>query len=212
MTSDHSRVNRTIVFADPPGTDNFISAQVAVGDLNDEMMDVAFTKAVGCTQYPNGGCDAMRKDHRFADAVPLGENWRHKYLIDLDGMGYSARLFALVSLYSIQEANHSQLKSESAVLKSTVYSEFMSEWIQPWLHYIPVSQMYNEIYNIYSYFSGPSNSMLNAANTTRDQFQSSGLRTRKLDGDAELRKIAKAGREWMFSIGRKIDMEIYVYR
>ncbi|BEJ13624.1 hypothetical protein CspHIS471_0307980 [Cutaneotrichosporon sp. HIS471] len=199
MTSDHSRANRTIVFADPPGTDNFISAQVAVGDLNDEMMDVAFTKAVGCTQYPNGGCDAMRKDHRFADAVPLGENWRHKYLIDLDGMGYSARLFAL-------------LKSESAVLKSTIYTEFMSEWMQPWLHYIPVSQMYNEIYNIYAYFSGPSTSMLNAANTTRDQFQSSGLRTRKLDGDAELHKIAKAGREWMFSIGRKLDMEIYVYR
>ncbi|GMK56893.1 hypothetical protein CspeluHIS016_0307330 [Cutaneotrichosporon spelunceum] len=199
MSSDHSRANRTIVFADPPGTDNFISAQVATGDLNDDMMDVAFTKAVGCTEYPNGGCDAMRKDHRFADAVPLGENWRHKYLIDLDGMGYSARFFAL-------------LKSESAVLKTTVYTEFMSEWLEPWLHFVPVSQMYNEIYNIYAYFSGPTFSMLNAANATRDQFQSSGLRTRKLDGDAELRKIAKAGREWIFSIGRKIDMEIYVYR
>lgn len=54
--------------------------------------------------------------------------------------------------------------------------------------------------------------MLKAANVTRDQFQSSGLNTRKLDGDAELRKIATAGREWMFTIGRKIDMEIYVYR
>lgn len=54
--------------------------------------------------------------------------------------------------------------------------------------------------------------MLNAANSTRDQFQSAGLSTRKLDGDAELRKIAKAGRDWMFSVGRKIDMEIYVYR
>lgn len=54
--------------------------------------------------------------------------------------------------------------------------------------------------------------MLHAANTTRDQFQSAGLSTRKLDGDAQLRKIAQAGREWMFNVGRKIDMEIYVYR
>lgn len=54
--------------------------------------------------------------------------------------------------------------------------------------------------------------MLQAANATRDQFQSAGLNTRKLDGDAELRKIAQAGREWMFSVGRKIDMEIYVFR
>jgi hypothetical protein len=101
MTSDHSKTNKTVVFADPPGTNNFISAPVPVDELNEEMMDVAFTKAVGCTQYP-GGCDGMRKDHRFADAVPLGENWRHKYLIDLDGMGYSARLFALVSRLSRQ--------------------------------------------------------------------------------------------------------------
>lgn len=72
--------------------------------------------------------------------------------------------------------------------------------------------MYNEIYNIYAYFSGPSPSMLAAANATRDQFQSSGLSTRKLDGDAELQKIARAGREWMFTVGRKADMEIYLFR
>jgi hypothetical protein len=97
MTSDQSDVEKTVVFADPPGTNNFVSAQVPISQLNEDMMDVAFTKAVGCTQYP-GGCDGMRKDHRFADAVPLGENWRHKYLIDIDGMGYSARLFALVGI------------------------------------------------------------------------------------------------------------------
>ena len=95
MASDTSDAERTVFFADPPGSTNFISAKVPIAELNANMMDVAFTKAVGCTQYP-GGCDGMRKDHRFADAVPLGENWRHKYLIDVDGMGYSARLFALV--------------------------------------------------------------------------------------------------------------------
>jgi hypothetical protein len=113
MTSDSSNANKSVVFADPPGTDHFIEAQVPIAQLNNDMMDVAFTKAVGCTQYHPGGCDGMRKDHRFADAVPLGENWRHKYLIDLDGMGYSARLFSL-------------LASESAVLKTTVYTEFFS--------------------------------------------------------------------------------------
>lgn len=96
MASEASNRNRTIVFADPPGTDNFISAQVPVRDLNEEMMDVAFTKAVGCKSFPDGGCDGLRKDHKFAESVPLGENWRHKYIIDLDGMGYSARFIALV--------------------------------------------------------------------------------------------------------------------
>lgn len=54
--------------------------------------------------------------------------------------------------------------------------------------------------------------MLKAANATRGHFQPSSLRTRKLDTDAELRRIAKAGREWVFAMGRKVDMEIYVYR
>lgn len=49
--------------------------------------------------------------------------------------------------------------------------------------------------------------MLAASNATRGIYQAAGLTTRKLDGDAELRKIATAGREWMFTVGRKIDME-----
>jgi hypothetical protein len=118
MTSDHGDGNRTVIFADPPGTDNFVFARVPVAHLNNEFMDAAFTKAVACTQYP-GGCDALRRDHRFAEAVPLSEHWRHKYLIDVDGMGYSARLFAF-------------LASDSAVIKSTVYKEYFSDWIQPW--------------------------------------------------------------------------------
>ena len=67
--------------------------------------------------------------------------------------------------------------------------------------------MYNEIYNVHAFFSGPSKAMLSASNATRGTYQSAGLTTRKLDGDAELRKIAAAGREWMFTVGRKIDME-----
>ncbi len=49
--------------------------------------------------------------------------------------------------------------------------------------------------------------MLAASNATRGTYQAAGLTTRKLDGDAELRKIATAGRDWMFTVGRKIDME-----
>lgn len=118
MASDSSDNNRTVVFADPPASDKYVEGTLPVKHLNERMMDVAFVKAVGCTQYP-GGCDGLHRDHRFADQVLLGENWRHKYLIDIDGMGYSARFFAL-------------LMSESAVMKATVYREFFSDWIQPW--------------------------------------------------------------------------------
>jgi hypothetical protein len=49
--------------------------------------------------------------------------------------------------------------------------------------------------------------MMDAANTTRGLYQSTGLSTKRLDGDAELRKIAQAGRDWVFTHGRIEDME-----
>ena len=119
IASDQSDANRTVVFADPPGTDSFTYAEVPIKQLNDDFMDTAFTKAVGCLEYHPGGCEGLQRDHRFASAVPLGEHWRHKYLVDLDGMGYSARFLAF-------------LASDSAALKSTIYREYFSDWIQPW--------------------------------------------------------------------------------
>jgi hypothetical protein len=86
--------------------------------MNNEFMDVGFTKAVGCDGFP-GGCKGMTRHYRFTTPVPLGEHWKHKYLVDFDGMGYSARSFAF-------------LESNSALIKATVYREFFSDWIQPW--------------------------------------------------------------------------------
>ena len=119
MASDDSTGNRSIIFADPPGSDEYISAQVPTGALNKEMMDVAFVKVVGAHNYP-GGIGALIMDHRFDDGgVNLGDHWRHKYLVDIDGMGYSGRFFSF-------------LESDSAVMKATVYREFFEQWVQPW--------------------------------------------------------------------------------
>jgi hypothetical protein len=56
--------------------------------------------------------------------------------------------------------------------------------------------------------------MQKAANQTRAAFggRKAALAAQPLDGDKELRKIAKAGRNWKYSHGRKVDMEVYVYR
>ena len=107
------------MFADPPGSTNYVYADVPAGALNNEIMDVAFVKVVGSENYP-GGHDAMVRFHRIDDnGVNLGDHWKHKYIVDLDGMGYSGRFFSF-------------MESDSAVLKATVYREFFSDWLQPW--------------------------------------------------------------------------------
>lgn len=120
MASSGSTDNVSVVFPTPRSSSSapYTAAQVPIGQLNDEIMDVAFVRKMGREIYP-GGRAALRKDHRFAKSVPLGEHWKYKYLVDVDGMGYSGRFFAF-------------LASDSVPVKATVYDEFFSDWLQPW--------------------------------------------------------------------------------
>lgn len=102
------------------GNTKYIQATVPATEVNSDVFDVGFTAAIGCALYKgSAGCRQMKNDLRFADAVQLTDHWNYKYLIDIDGMGYSAHFLAFMA-------------SQSAVLKSTVYREFFSDWIQPW--------------------------------------------------------------------------------
>ena len=119
MASDKSTDNRTVVFHSPPSSKSiYTKTSVPIADLNNDIMDVAFVRLTGYANYP-GGRTALRKQHRFDKSVPLGEHWQYKYLADVDGTGPSGRFFAF-------------LASDSVPVKSTVYSEFYSDWIQPW--------------------------------------------------------------------------------
>ncbi|GBE86749.1 hypothetical protein SCP_0906300 [Sparassis crispa] len=200
-----------MVFADPPGSSNYIYAEVPVGMLNDEIVDVAFVNLVDWYHFP-GGLLALVRAHRFYDGgVSLGEHWKHKYLVDIDGMGYSGRFLSF-------------MESDSAVMKSTVHREFLSDWIQPWyvlennstrccpkpfpypmLHYIPVSQSYQEIYNIHAFFSGATPSTLKIATLTASDLLPDQRCT--MDGDRRLGRIAGAGKQWKRTIGRRVDMD-----
>lgn len=235
LSSDSVAENATVVFPESSDASStqYIQATVPASKLNAEIFDVGFTAAIGCALYKDGaGCEEMKRELRFADAVQLSDHWNYKYLIDLDGMGYSAHFLAFMA-------------SQSAVLKSTVYREFFSDWIQPWyvlrshpslpisntmytnvlilfpcsyrLHYIPVSQTYNDLYNIHAYFSGPSKSVLEVArhvypNLTAplpppDGTAESSASLGEHEGDRRLRMIARAGRQWKKTQTRRVDQE-----
>ncbi|KAL1747098.1 glycosyltransferase family 90 protein [Schizophyllum fasciatum] len=181
LAGNTSDAPQEVTFADDEG--RWRSVEVPTGQLNEELMDAAFTFLTTGVAYP-GGVEALQRDHRFADRVPLGAHWAHKYLVDLDGQGYSARFFGF-------------LESGSVPVKATVYKEFYHDWIEPWVHFIPLSTMYDEIYNIHAFFSGPPR----AANATGGQ-----------DHDDMLYAIAQAGTQWKRAMGRKVDMEVYVFR
>jgi hypothetical protein len=51
-----------------------------------------------------------------------------------------------------------------------------------------------------------------AAIAKADEFNATATAAEASEGDALLKKIALAGRTWKRTIGRKADMEAYVYR
>ena len=73
------------------------------------------------------------------------------------------------------------------------------------LHYIPLSNSYQEIYNIHAFFSGATETTLRAANSTTLELPSE--ERRPINGDRRLRRIARAGKQWRRTFGRKEDME-----
>ena len=73
------------------------------------------------------------------------------------------------------------------------------------LHYIPLSASYQEIYNIHAFFSGATQSTLKASNSTTLQLPSE--QRKAIDGDRRLRRIARAGKQWKRTLGRRVDME-----
>lgn len=81
-------------------------------------MDTAFTGLWNCG--PPQECASLKKDfpYRWANQGSISEVGKHKLLLDLDGLAYSARFLAL-------------LKSGGAVIKSTLYQEFFTEWVSP---------------------------------------------------------------------------------
>lgn len=67
-----------------------------------------------------GECAYLRSlGYRVEPPGPLSAAWKHKYVLDLDEIGFSPKFLAL-------------MESKSAVIKSSVQKEFWMDWIVPW--------------------------------------------------------------------------------
>jgi len=111
----------------------------------------------------------MKMDHMYA----------YKLLPDIDGNSFSGRYRAL-------------LLSGSVPIKATIYNEWHDSRLIPWFHFVPMDNVFSDLWEILRYFLGV------------DGFQ---------DGhDGEARRIAEQGRNWARKVLRKDDMVIYLFR
>ncbi|KAL7414925.1 glycosyl transferase family 90-domain-containing protein [Mrakia frigida] len=108
---------------------------------NKRWMDVGFSTGPSQCDEEDGSCAEMEEMFEFKARVEADKASKYRYLLDVDGNGWSARFRRLLS-------------SGSVVFKSTVYREWISSSLIPWYHYIPVSVSYSDLYDIASFFEG----------------------------------------------------------
>ncbi|KAL8998209.1 MAG: hypothetical protein Q9169_002694 [Polycauliona sp. 2 TL-2023] len=121
-------------------------------------------------------------------------HWRYKYLIDLDGAGFSGRFLPF-------------LESRSLPFKvAGVFREWWDGRVGAWKHFVPVDVRLHGLWSTVAYFQGVEGG--EGGKGGKGKGGTVGMKGRVEEGE----RIAEEGREWVGKVMRKEDMEIYMYR
>nr|POE56180.1 beta-1,2-xylosyltransferase 1 [Quercus suber] len=154
----------------------------ALGEWVSSWSDAAFLPFVCFPFTTLDGCPYTDPYYTFTDAIPMKDQYLHKYLPDIDGNSYSGRYRGF-------------LRSTSLPIKATVYQEWHDSRLIPWYHFVPMDNTFSDIYGIMEYFVGYNGTKFSAESH-----------------DVQAEKIASQGRDWAEKALRREDMQIYVFR
>ncbi|KAL8659525.1 MAG: hypothetical protein Q9226_000367 [Calogaya cf. arnoldii] len=147
------------------------SREVQRQDYKD-MFDVKFSHVGQCDP---GDCDAQKEFFEIVRPTKPQDAWSYKYLLDMDGNAFSGRFYAF-------------LQSTSMIFKMAVFREWHEEWLQPWIHYVPLSLKGDEYLESVRYFE------------------------EEEIGKLQAQRMADASSEWAKQALRNEDLEVWLFR
>ncbi|KAF9078042.1 hypothetical protein BDP27DRAFT_1310663 [Rhodocollybia butyracea] len=133
-------------------------------------LDISFIdKPTSCED--DGTCDELA--HMF--------DWKKRvsYILDMDGNGWSSRFKRLIT-------------TSSCIFKATIYPEWFTDRLQPWVHYVPVQIDLSDLWDSFAFFRGDLNG--------------------KHGHDDLAKKIGAQGRDWSLNYWREEDLVAYNFR
>ncbi|KAJ3524555.1 hypothetical protein NMY22_g10948 [Coprinellus aureogranulatus] len=141
------------------------------------MVDIAFAgDPINCEGRM---CDRLREVYEFRKFHDGKTQGRYKYVMDVDGNGWSSRFKRLIT-------------SNAVIFKTTIYPEWYTDRVAPWLHYVPIQNDLSDLLDTLYFFRGDP-----SGNNAHEDL-------------AE--KIAREGREWSLKYWRMADMTAYTFR
>ncbi|RDB16600.1 Beta-1,2-xylosyltransferase 1 [Hypsizygus marmoreus] len=145
--------------------------------INPAIMDIAFAgKPISCAPQT---CKYLATIFPWRERQSVKDAGNYKYVLDVDGNGWSGRFKRLIT-------------SNSLIFKATIYPEWYTDRIAPWVHYVPIQMDMSDLHDALVFFRGDGNG----------------------DGSHEdlARKIAIAGRQWSKTFWRREDLVAYFFR
>lgn len=110
------------------------------GELGSWLTEFADAGFVELLCFPGGECDYLEPWYSEVESVPMAEQYKMKFIPDVDGNSFSARFRGLVS-------------STSLPLKATVYAEWHDDRLFPWLHFVPLDNTLQDLYGVLDFFT-----------------------------------------------------------
>ena len=162
----------------PARQGGFEIVNASVGDLNSRFANFAVNGLAQCAT--DEVCDLLAQAIEFDPRRQSNDELNQfRYQFDLDGNSFSGRFRRL-------------MLTNSLVLKSMTTPEWHTKRMAPWVHYVPVTNNYDEVYSIMTFFEGDLNG--------------------KDSHDQLAKRIALTGRDWVADSWRIPDMQAYFLR
>lgn len=156
-------------------------------------LDVAFVESIA--RCWDDDCPNQAAEFGLANKSDFQDHWRHRFLVDLDGAGFSGRFLPF-------------LHSRSLVFKAAVFREWWDGRLFAWRHFVPIDVRFHGLLSTLAYFAGTG-----PGGTAENVREPGGGEMRSMKGNVgAAEEIAEAGREWVGKLLRKEDMEIYMFR
>ncbi|KAG2343415.1 hypothetical protein BDR05DRAFT_884254 [Suillus weaverae] len=174
----HAALAKTVdVLLTDPASDGIKTQTLKKSTVNPALMDIAF--AGKPSQCEVEICKEVEERWEWRRRMGVKEAGRYKYVLDVDGNGWSSRFKRLMT-------------SNSVVFKSTIYPEWFTHRLAPWVHYIPIQIDYSDLYDALLFFRGDP-----SGHGAHEDLA---------------KKIARRAREWSLRFWRREDMVAYLYR
>ena len=88
----------------------------------------------------NGDCEAQRAHFGLKEGSDFQYHWRHRFLLDADGAGFSGRFLSF-------------LQSHSLPVKTAIFREWYDSRIIAWKHFVPVDVRLHGLWSTMAYFA-----------------------------------------------------------